>query len=112
MQLPDILKYKPKQFWSMLKPRDDDITALKLEEFTEHNRTLFHNPNLPDEEYTPVTKPATQHITPEELKYTLQHAFKANRSSGLSDMPLQVLKHLSVEGIERIAELLNKSAID
>jgi hypothetical protein len=96
----------------MLKSKDADTSALKLQEFADYNRKLFHDPTLPDEEYTPITDPTTQHISPAELTHTLQHAFKANRSSGLSSMPLQVLKHMSKEGIIRIASFLNKSAID
>jgi Reverse transcriptase (RNA-dependent DNA polymerase) len=96
----------------MLKSKDADTSALKLQEFMEHNRALFHNPALPLETFTPVATPAQHHITPDELKSTLQHAFKANKSSGMSSMPLQVLKHLGDKGIACMAHFLNKSAID
>ena len=36
-RLPNIIKYKPKEFWKMLKTKDDDISALNLKEFTEYN---------------------------------------------------------------------------
>jgi hypothetical protein len=42
----------------------------------------------------------------------LAHKFKANKSSGLSSMPLQLLKHLGRRGIEKITGFLNNSAID
>jgi hypothetical protein len=112
LQLPDIIKYQPKQFWKLLKHSDHDITALKLEDFANHNRALFHDTSVPEAEYAPVTNPTTQHITPEELTHTLQFAFKANKSSGLSQMPLQLLKHMSAQGIACVASFLNKSAID
>jgi hypothetical protein len=31
----------------MLKATDHDISALKLEDFTAHNRSLFHDPAIP-----------------------------------------------------------------
>ena len=46
------------------------------------------------------------------MKAVLKDNFKANKSSGLSNMPLQLLKHLGTEGIRLVAEFLNKSAID
>jgi hypothetical protein len=38
--------------------------------------------------------------------------FKADKSPGLSQMPLHLLKHLGPAGIECMASMLNKSAID
>jgi hypothetical protein len=72
----------------MLKSKDQDLSTLKLKEFTEYNREIFFDPSLPPESYTPIESPETQHITPAELKDTLQNSFKANKSSGLSSMPL------------------------
>ena len=66
----------------MLKSHDMDLSALKLQDFADHNRALFHDDSLPEEEFQPITTPDTQHITPAELTHTIQHAFKANRSSG------------------------------
>jgi hypothetical protein len=42
----------------------------------------------------------------------LKNHFKANKSSGMSKMPLQLLKHLGTTGVESMAEFLNASAID
>jgi hypothetical protein len=66
-----MLKYQPKHFWSMLQSRDDDTSALKLKDCKEHIRTLFQNPNIPDDEYTPVPNPTIQDITPAELTHTI-----------------------------------------
>ncbi len=49
---------------------------------------------------------------PAELTNTITHAFKANKSSGLSHMPLQLLKYMSEDGVARVASFLNKSPID
>ena len=37
--------------------------------------------------------------------------FKANKSSGLSPLPLQLLKHMGRAGVEGLAQFLNASAI-
>ena len=54
----------------------------------------------------------THHITPAKLTTTLTHHFKADKSSGLSKLPLQLLKHLGPRGVSCVADLLNQSAID
>ena len=41
-----------------------------------------------------------------------QTHFKANKSSGLSPMPLQCLKFMGLEGTQVLAEFFNCSAID
>jgi hypothetical protein len=96
----------------MLKSKDQDLSALNLNEFTNYNRKLFFDPSLPQEQYTPVNSASIQYITPAELKNTLQHAFKANKSAGISNMPLQILRHMGDKGIACVAGFLNKSAID
>jgi hypothetical protein len=96
----------------MLKTKESDLGVLNLKDYTDHNRELFFDPSLPPEQYEPVISAETQHITPAELKSTLKNAFKANKSSGMSNMPLQILKHMGDKGIACIANFLNKSAID
>ena len=53
-----------------------------------------------------------QHIDAFELGSVLSLNFKADKSSGLSQMPLHLLKHMGPAGIECLATLLNSSAID
>jgi hypothetical protein len=43
----------------MLKAKDADISALKLQEFAEQNSHIFHDQTIPEETYTPLTAPAT-----------------------------------------------------
>jgi Reverse transcriptase (RNA-dependent DNA polymerase) len=59
-----------------------DLSVLKLQDFADHNRALFHDDSLPEEKFQPIATPDTQHIMPAKLTNTIQHAFKANRSSG------------------------------
>lgn len=52
------------------------------------------------------------HITKEELQHTILHHFKDNKSSGLSDLPLQALRHLGGDALGSLTKFLNTSAID
>ena len=107
-----MLKQQPKKFWSMLKQRTNQQSKLSLDEFTEFNKAVFYNDKIPPDHYTPLTDATTQHITQEELANILTHGFKANKSSGLSKMPLELLKHLGPAGTGCMAKFLNDSAID
>ncbi len=51
-------------------------------------------------------------IGAEELERVLEKHFKANRSSGLSALPLQLLKHLGGSCMQEMSDFLNKSAIE
>lgn len=42
----------------------------------------------------------------------LRHHFKANKSSGWSQLPLPLLKNLGGRGVEGLCKFLNTSAID
>ena len=61
--------------------------------------------------FTPLKNDAANYITPAELTTVLHHHFKANKSSGLSKMPLEILKHLGPPGVKCMTTLLNESAI-
>ena len=52
------------------------------------------------------------HISEFELQSVLALHFKEDKSSGLSQMPAHLLKHMGRPGIACLATLLNKSAID
>jgi hypothetical protein len=53
----------------------------------------------------------TAAITADEVKHVLAYHFKANKSTGLSALPLQCLKWMHAGAHPIIAEFLNKSAI-
>lgn len=67
---------------------------------------------IPPDKFNPLQDPEAHHITEAELTEVLQYHFKANKSSGLSRLPLQLLKHLGKEGISCMTKFLNSSAID
>ena len=47
-----------------------------------------------------------------ELTKVFRHNLKANKSSVLSVMPLQILKHMGPAGVKCMATFLNKSTVD
>jgi ferritin len=55
---------------------------------------------------------AAAKITPEELKQVLQTHYPANKSTGLSNMPMQCVKWINDKALPTIADFLNKSAIE
>jgi hypothetical protein len=107
-----MLKQRPKQFWGLLKGKQQEQTDLPLQEFTNFNKAIFYDADIPADTYTPLTQARAHHISPEELTGVLAKNFKANKSSGLSRMPLQMLKHLGPAGVECMATFLNASAVD
>jgi hypothetical protein len=51
-------------------------------------------------------------ITATEVKQVLELHFNANKSTGLSSLPLQCLKWMGAQAHPTIADFLNKSAIE
>ena len=107
-----MLKQRPKQFWGLLKGKQQEQTDLPLQEFTNFNKAIFYDADIPADTFTPLTQASAHHISPEELTGVLAKNFKANKSSGLSRMPLQMLKHLGPAGVKCMATFLNASAVD
>jgi hypothetical protein len=96
----------------MLKHKDDTTIELPLQEFKEYNESIFYDENITPDTFTPLENAQAHHITPDELTTVLQHHFKANKSSGLSQMPLRLLKHMGPPGVQCLTSFLNSSAID
>jgi hypothetical protein len=111
-ELPDILKYKPKQFWSMLKQQDTSPIAVNIEKFKKLNEDIFHNKDIQPDTFTPLTNPKDHHISTSELTDILKYKYKAGKSRGLSKLPPQLLKFLGAQGISSLATFINASAID
>jgi hypothetical protein len=96
----------------MIKTQSTQQTEMSLEALSDYNKSMFFDESIPLDDYTALTDATAHHITTAELTDTLKHRFQANKSSGLSKMPLELLKHLGPAGISSVAELLNVSAID
>ncbi len=43
-QLPDMLKYKPADFWKLLKTKNSSVSPVDLQKFAEFNEQLFCDP--------------------------------------------------------------------
>ena len=54
----------------------------------------------------------TAQITAVEVKHVLENHFRANKSTGLSSLPLQCLKWMCAQAHPTIADFLTKSAIE
>jgi hypothetical protein len=96
----------------MLKQKGNDTSELSLARFQQFNEDIFFDHTIQPDAFTPLLDAADNHISKAELNDVLQHHFKANKSSGLSKLPLQLLKHLGPEGIQCMATFLNASAVD
>ena len=111
-QLPDMLKQRPKQFWGMLRQKATKEMALSTVEFVKFNEKIFFDASIAEDEFTPLSAAPKFHISAGELESMLAQNFKTDKSSGLSDMPLHILKHMGPAGLECLAHLYNRSAID
>jgi hypothetical protein len=95
----------------MFKKHDPNTTELDKTAFATFNQHLFHDPAIPPSTFTPLEDPDTHKITPEELIHVTKHHFRANKSSGLSPLPLQLLKHAGPAAATPLAHFLTTSAI-
>ena len=66
-----MLKQRPKQFWSLLKHKDDTKIAQPLYTFQEYNESIFYDEKITPDTYTPLDHKVAQHITPAELNNVL-----------------------------------------
>jgi hypothetical protein len=73
---------------------------------------LYYNSEIPVDSFKVPEDIENTKITAAEVKHVLDSHFKANKSTGLSSLPLQCLKWLHVDTHPVIADFLNKSAIE
>jgi hypothetical protein len=62
-----MLKYKPKQFWGMLKSAPTPNTDMPTAAFTSFNKKIFYDANIPIDQYTPIENKEEQYISADEL---------------------------------------------
>jgi hypothetical protein len=72
----------------MIKSTRNQGTTIPTKKLTEFNRNIFYDSSIPEENYTQLTNNAENYITSEEVTEILTKKFKANKSSGLSALPL------------------------
>ena len=95
----------------MLKSKATREMAISTAEFIKFNEKIFHDPEIAPDTFTPLENATPMHISEVELRSILALHFKEDKSSGLSQMPAHLLKHMGRPGIACLATLLNKSAI-
>jgi hypothetical protein len=95
----------------MFKKSDPNTTNIDKTAFASFNQQLFHDPTIPPATFEPLEDPTPHLITPEEIIHVTKHHFRANKSSGLSPLPLQLLKHIGPTAAAPLAHFLNTSAI-
>ena len=72
---------------------------------------MYYNEDIPVDHFKLPEDMQTAEITADEVKHVLAYHFKANKSTGLSALPLQCLKWMHAGAHPIIADFLNKSAI-
>ena len=107
-----MLKQRPKQFWNMLKSRATRDIDLPMTTFAKFNEDIFYDASINPDVFAPLTNPTLHHITPAELTAVLEKHCKAEKSTGFSAMPLHLLKYMGPAGVQCLATLFNRSAID
>jgi hypothetical protein len=95
----------------MFKKNDPNNTQIDPTAFATFNQQLFHDPTIPPDTFKPLDNPEDNQITAEEIINTTKHHFRANKSSGLSPLPLQILKHFGSNAAAPLAHFLNTSAL-
>ena len=63
-----MLKYRPKQFWSMLKPVQSQNPDLPTAALANFNKEVFWDATIPEDEYNSITNKTVNNITEDELK--------------------------------------------
>jgi hypothetical protein len=49
-----MLKYKPKEFWGMLKPAPQNNTRMTAATFAAYNKSIFYDSTIPEDIYKPI----------------------------------------------------------
>jgi hypothetical protein len=83
-----MLKYQPTRFWGMIRSKNNDENGMKTEDFAKFNQDLFYNPQIVNDHFVAVNDIDTVQLTVSEVQHVLQKHFKANKSTGLSLLPL------------------------
>ena len=71
-KMPEVLKYKPAEFWKYIKKKQQKSSSnVDLRQFAAFNARLFCDPEAKDYSFHPVPDPATSAVTAEELQKVL-----------------------------------------
>ena len=73
---------------------------------------MFFDKQIPGDEFVMPADIESATITAAEVKQVLESHFQANKSTGLSNLPLQCLKWMGTQAHPTLADFLNISAIE
>jgi hypothetical protein len=85
-QLPDQLKFRPREFWSQLKPRHTTGDSVAPGVFAAHCERLYYQPDLGNNVSAAPPLLDMADITPEEVASALQR-YNGQASPGLCPLP-------------------------
>ncbi len=109
---PEMLKYQPKRFWGLLCKSRSSTVGVSAKQYAEFNQKLFFDESIQSDSFVLPDDLEKAKITTTEVKYVLESHFQANKSTGLSCLPLQCLKWMGKQAHPAITDFLNKSAIE
>ena len=72
----------------MLKPAKCNNPDIPTAAIAELNKEIFFDESIEEEGYKEIEDKQANYISPVELRQTIEHHFSANKSSGLSKLPL------------------------
>ena len=113
-KLPDLLKYRPREFWKWVNHAPSTPRAITPEQFASHCSALYVDPSASTEckLHLPLSD---EHMPPfevSEVAEVLAQHFNGSASSGLCSLPSQVIKHLRGAALTPLTALLNKCTLE
>ena len=90
----------------------NSTVGVSAKQFADFNQELFFDDTISGDKFELPADIDNAKITAAEVKQVLESHFQANKSTGLSSMPLQCLKWMGAQAHPTIADFLNKSAIE
>jgi hypothetical protein len=72
----------------MFQKNSKDNSDISAETFAVYNQNLYYNDQLHEDSFVPVENPENAKVTVSEVQHVLSKHFKANKSTGLSCLPL------------------------
>ena len=85
---------------------------MTAEEFATFNQNLFYKPEATEDQFVAVTDVANNKLQVSEVQHVLQKHFKANKSTGLSLLPLQCLKWMGTASVPILTDFINNTAVE
>ena len=112
--MPDILKYRPREFWQWVNKAPHTPPNITADQFAAHCSALYTDRDAAPaatSQPTPLDASQMPPVTAEELEEVLTKHFKGGVSSGLSVLPSQVVKHIRGKALVRLTKFVSLMAL-